>query len=129
MAKFAESVYVQAAPDAVWSEVGNVGGISAWLPFITESRVEGDTRYCVAGENGNLVEQIVARDEAGRSYEYTISEAPMPIDFIHSAIDVVPDGSGTRVTWSTTVTPPELIDMFRPIYVEGLENLKVRLEA
>lgn len=129
MTKFAESVYVQAAPDAVWAEAGDAAGISSWLPFLTESRVEGDKRYCVAGENGSLVEAIVARDDVGRSYEYTITEAPMPIDFLHASIEVVPDGSGSRVNWTTTVTPAELVDMFRPIYAEGLANLKRRLEA
>ena len=127
--KFAESLYVEAGPDAVWAEAGDEAGISRWLPFLTESRVEGDRRYCVAGEHGNLEEQIVARDDAGRSYEYTITAAPMPIDFIHASIVVVPDGRGSRVTWTTTVMPADLVDMFRPIYVEGLANLKQRLEA
>ena len=61
--------------------------------------------------------------------EYAILEAPMPIEFIHAVIQVFEDDGGSRVVWATTVTPDELVDVFTPIYQEGLNNLKGQLES
>ena len=61
--------------------------------------------------------------------EYTILEAPMPIEFIHAGIQVTADDGCSRVVWDTTVAPDAFADMFSPIYQEGLNNLKVELEA
>jgi hypothetical protein len=54
---------------------------------------------------------------------------PTPIQFIHAGIQVCGENGGSRVVWDTTVTPDELVDMFSPIYQEGLTNLKTKLES
>ena len=129
LAQFSESIEIERDADAVWAVVGDIGAISGWLPFLTESRLDGDTRVCQAGEVGELTETILSRNDAGRSYEYTITESPMPIESIKAGIQV--DGSGDRstVTWSTEVEPGALAEQFSPIYREGLETLKQQLES
>ncbi|MFQ5554914.1 MAG: SRPBCC family protein [Acidimicrobiia bacterium] len=130
MADFAESITIDRDPDVVWNVVGDLENISGWLPFITESRLDGPTtRVCRAGEHGELRERIVSHDATARRYEYTITSAPMPIDDILATIAVLPHGDGARVIWHTTVEPEGLVDMFKPIYAEGLSNLKTQLEA
>ncbi len=129
MAIFSESIHIERSPEEVWSVIGDPAGISGWLPFLTKSRLEGEYRLCEAGENGALRERILRNDDEAFRTEYTILEGPMPIEFIHAGIEIEPEGEGSRVVWDTTVTPDELVDAFRPIYREGLENLKVRLET
>jgi carbon monoxide dehydrogenase subunit G len=128
MAIFEESITIDRSPDDVWRVIGDAGNISGWLPFITESRLEGDYRICRAGENGGLRELILLIDDDRRRTEYTILEGPMPIEFIHAGIEVRSEGSGSRVVWDTTVTPDALAEMFKPIYREGLENLRSQFE-
>ena len=129
MAVFQEEIHIDRDPADVWKVVGDAGNIDLWLPFITEAKMEGDYRHCEAGENGSLRERILSVDDATMRTEYTILEAPMPIEFIHAGIQVTADNGGSCVVWDTTVTPDALVDMFSPIYQEGLNNLKSQLEA
>jgi hypothetical protein len=129
VAVFQEEIHINRDPTDVWKVVGDAGNINVWLPFITEAEMDGDYRNCQAGENGALRERILSVDDATMRTEYTILEAPMPIEFIHAGIQVTSDNGGSRVVWDTTVTPDALADMFSPIYQEGLANLKSQLEA
>ena len=129
MAVFQESIHIDRSPAEVWEVIGDVGNINVWLPFITEAEMDGDYRNCQAGSNGGLRERILSVDDATMRTEYTILEAPMPIEFIHAGIQVSQDNGGSCVVWDTTVTPDELVEMFVPIYQEGLANLKSQLEA
>jgi hypothetical protein len=90
--------------------------------------MEGDYRECES-KAGPLRELILARDDETRRYEYTILEAPMDIEFIHATVSVTPFNGGSRVEWSTLVSPDELADAFAAIYKEGLENMKAQLEG
>ena len=128
MAVFSESIEIAASPDAVWAVVGDVANISGWLPFIEESRSEGEYRQCQSIA-GPLRERILARDDEARNYDYTILDAPMEIEFIHATVAVTETPTGSCVDWSTLVTPDELAEAFAPIYREGLENLKHQLEG
>jgi carbon monoxide dehydrogenase subunit G len=128
MAVFGESIEIAATPDNVWAVVGDVANISAWLPFIEESQIEGDYRQC-RSMAGPLRERILARDDAARTYDYTILDAPMEIEFIHATVAVTETTDGSRVDWSTLVTPDGLVEAFAPIYREGLENLKLQIEG
>jgi mxaD protein len=129
VAVFQEEIHIDRDPADVWKVIGDAGSINLWLPFITEAEMDGDYRNCQAGENGSLRERILSVDEATMRTEYTILEAPMPIEFIHAGIQVTADNGGSCVVWDTTVTPDGLAEMFSPIYQEGLTNLKNQLEA
>jgi mxaD protein len=129
VAVFQEEIHIDRDPADVWKVIGDAGSINLWLPFITEAEMDGDYRNCEAGENGSLRERILSVDDATMRTEYTILEAPMPIEFIHAGIQVTADNGGSCVVWDTTVTPDGLAEMFSPIYQEGLTNLKNQLEA
>lgn len=130
MAEFSETVVIHRDPDAVWSIVGAPDRINQWLPFISTCRVEGDARHCTAVNGAALQERIVDVNDAERSYQYTIEEAPMPIDALLATMSVAPAGKDCAlVTWHTFVEPAELIEVFTPIYKEGLQSLKTQLEV
>lgn len=130
MTDFSETIMIQRDPDAVWDLVGAPERINEWLPFIATSRVDGDRRFCSAANGAELEERIVDRNDAARSYQYTIESSPMPIEQILATVAVAPAGTEhTLVTWHTAVEPGELAEMFAPIYREGLENLKSMLEG
>jgi hypothetical protein len=127
MATFCESIDIAAAPEAVWAVAGDVQNISGWLPFIEESRMEGEYRKCQS-KAGPLHELILMHDDDARRYEYTILDAPMDIEFIHATVQVTAMNGGSHVEWSTLVVPDGLAEAFAPIYREGLENMKAQLE-
>ena len=130
MAEFSETVMIHREPEAVWSVVGAPERINQWLPFIDTCRVDGDARFCTAVNGAELRERIVSRNDAGRSYQYTIESAPMPIEDLLATMTVAPAGEGcSLVTWHTFVEPADLIEVFTPIYQEGLDSLKTQLEV
>lgn len=130
MAEFSDSIMIHQAPSAVWAVVGNPSKIGQWLPFIETARVEGDARYCTAANGADLVEKIINVDDENRSYQYTIESSPMPIEEILVTITVSPAGADcSLVTWHTFVEPSELVEVFAPIYRNGLENLRTQMEV
>lgn len=129
MSEFSDSIMIHKRPDAVWSVVGAPERINQWLPFIASCRIDGDARYCTAVNGADLEERIVSRNDADRSYQYTIESSPMPIEDILATITVSPAGDDcSLVTWHTFVEPAELAEVFAPIYREGLESLKAQME-
>ena len=50
---------------------------------------------------GTIVEELMARDDAGRSYTYPILESPLPVADYKSTIRVLDEG-GTVIAWNGT---------------------------
>jgi carbon monoxide dehydrogenase subunit G len=46
MTEFAQSIEIERDADAVWEVVGDVARISDWLPFLSDSHLDGDVRVC-----------------------------------------------------------------------------------
>lgn len=98
-----KSLDVAAAPDAVWKAIGDFCGIAAWHPAIEKCALQqqdGKTfRLLSLKGGGQIREQQSARDDAGRSYGYTIVESPLPVANYTSTLSVAAKGSGSIITW------------------------------
>jgi len=133
MAKVIKEVHIEANPDTVWKVVGNIGAVAAWSPMLSTATVHDNMRICTLGENSpapgsTLKEEILARHEERRRYDYTVSEAPFPIESHHASFQVEPDGTGSKVVWTTDVTPDELASTWEPIFEQQLQALKQYVE-
>ena len=128
MATVKKEVHIERPPDAVWAVVGDLGSLS-WVPGITKSTLEGDTRTCSLEGDGALTEKILLVDAAARRYEYTITESPMPISSHQASMEVVPDGTGSRLIWATEVEPDDLAPIFDSVAEGGAQALKKQLEG
>jgi hypothetical protein len=68
----------------------------------------GQTRTVVLADGSSNVETLVAADRPG-SYRYRLSELTGPLKALVSGVDgsfsFVPEGGGTRVTWSWSLHP------------------------
>ncbi len=128
MATIRHHAYIDRTPDEVWKVVADAGAISSWLPGIEASSADGATRRCSMG-GVELVEEIVTVDDALRRFQYRITEGPMPLDFHLETVDVLPDGDGSLVIYSTEVSPDDAKAMIDPAIAGGLEGLKSHLES
>ena len=89
------------SPDAVWAKVGDFCGISKWVPGLTCALSEdGKVRTLTTADGGVIVERLESRDDAGRTYSYTILSGPLPVANYHSTIAVVPAGAGSSIVWT-----------------------------
>ena len=77
---------------------------------------------------GMLREQISGRDDANRRYEYEITESPMPLEHHHAWMSVDETDGGSRVTWITEIQPDDTAAAMEPVFEEGMQSLKARLE-
>ncbi|WP_448331846.1 SRPBCC family protein [Streptomyces sp. DSM 41534] len=134
MASTSATLDLPIAPERVWQLIGGFGSLPDWLPYISSSvpAEGGRVRQLRNEEGGEIVERLVAFDDAARSYSYAILEAPFPVTDYLSTLSVreVPGQSGaSRVVWSGTFTPAdvsddEAVELFHGIYADGLAALR-----
>jgi hypothetical protein len=73
----------------------------------------GKTRTVVLADGTSNVETLVEYDRAGGSYRYRLSDFVGPMKALVAGVDgrftFVPEGSGTRVTWSWSIRPTNAV--------------------
>jgi mxaD protein len=129
MARIEKTIDINRPADDVWKVVGDFGAISTWLPAIAASSFAGGVRECSIEGGGMLREEIATRDDANRRYEYTITDAPFPLDAHGASMSVVDNGAGSTVTWITEIEPDDLADLMEPLFEDGIHSLKAHLES
>lgn len=69
----------------------------------------GQTRSVITADGHSNTETLVTYDRAGGNYQYRLSDLTGPLKMVVARVDgrftYVPEGAGTRVTWSWTLHP------------------------
>jgi hypothetical protein len=93
--------------------------------------MDGDVRTVEMGGR-TLVERIVDRDDAARSYSYSVLEGIPGLTSHRATLSVAPAPGGSRVTWRQTATSddPEydIEARLRGVLTSGLEGLRDAVE-
>ena len=109
--------------DTVWHRIRGFGDLKSWLPGVTDCSVTGTglgaTRTVSMATGGQVIEELVAYDEASRRFSYRIVAAPGVREenrFV-ATVSVRPVDKGCRVTWQADFdaadTPPEKLEAAR----------------
>ncbi|HZC95707.1 MAG TPA: DUF4331 family protein [Bradyrhizobium sp.] len=131
----AESVGLAAAPDVVWSLIGQFGG--AWHPHTARVRLTGagigQLRTIQTFDGQNIIERLESIDDAKRCFRYT-SVAGMAVAHYTGTLEVKPNGSGSVVDWRAQFVAANATDRAMKVKVStlfkaGLESLKPRFGA
>jgi hypothetical protein len=128
MATIRHHTHIDRRPDDVWKTVSDAGAISVWFPGIEMSSVDGTVRRCSMG-GAELVEEILTVDDELRRFQYRIVDGPMPIEFHLGTVDVLPDGDGSLLIYSTEILPDDMKAAVDPAIAGGVEGLKAHLES
>lgn len=129
MATIRHHTRINRSPDEVWRTVADAGAISSWFPLIEESSAEGGIRRCTLQGGGALEEQIVTSDDELRRFQYRIIDGDMALEYHLGTIDVIEDGEGALVIYSTEISPDEAAQQMDGALADGLQGLKRHLEA
>ncbi|MBK5418276.1 SRPBCC family protein [Pseudomonas sp. TH31] len=131
MATASAFIDIPASADEVWQLIGGFNSLPDWLPFIAKSELSegGRVRSLETADGAVVVERLQAFDNAGRTYSYSIEQAPFPATDYLATLRVEAQGQGARVTWSGRfaakgVTDEEVEALFNGIYQGGLEALR-----
>ena len=131
----AESVELVAAPDEVWSLIGDFGG--AWHPLDARISVTGtgigQLRIIKTLDGREIVERLEATDNVRRCFRYT-NVAGMPVSHYTGMLEVKPNGSGSVVAWRVQFLANHQTDRAVKVLVSkllntGLESLRSRFGA
>ena len=102
--KVAETITINAAPEAVWAVVKDFDKLQAWHPAVesstaTQGNAVDSERTLVLKGGGKVVEKLESWSEADRKFSYRMREAgPIPVSNYSSALAVKPGpGAGTTV--------------------------------
>jgi carbon monoxide dehydrogenase subunit G len=129
---FEVTVDVDAPPDAVWAVVGDPTAVPRWYPKYVAAEVDGERRVIRSADGREVVERLISRDEAGRSYSYSVLSGA-PVADHRASFTVEPRGEGSRVVWRTegrsTVEGASLEERLRGSQTDALAGLKAMLEA
>jgi hypothetical protein len=73
----------------------------------------GQTRSVVTSDGNSNTETLVTYDRAGGLYQYRLSDLTGPLKALVASVDgqftYVPEGTGTRVTWSWNLHPTSAV--------------------
>jgi hypothetical protein len=131
----AESVELAAAPDDVWSLIGQFGG--AWHPLTARISLTGagigQLRTMLTLDGQQTVERLEAIDDEKRFLRYT-HIAGMAVSHYTGTLEVKPKGSGSVVDWRAQFLAANATDRAMKVKVStlfksGLESLKPRFGA
>ncbi len=130
---FEVGVDVAVAPDDAWALAGDPARVGEWFGPVVACEVEGDLRRATMGNGAVLVERLVDRDEAGRSYSYTVVEGIPGLTSHRATVRVVETPGGCRVLWRQTATSDiegyDIEARLSGVMTGGLEALRDTLEG
>jgi len=130
---FEVSIDVAAPPDEVWAVAGDPGRIGEWFPAVVECEMDGDVRRATMGNGAVLVERITRRDDAARSYAYSVVEGIPGLTRHEAVISVDGALNGSRVRWSqdaeSEVEGYDAEARLRKVMQQGLESLRDMMEG
>jgi len=130
---FEVGVDVAVPPDRAWELAGDPGRVGEWFGPVVACEVTGDVRRATMGNGAVLVERLIDRDEAGRSYSYTVIEGIPGLTSHRATVRVVEAPGGSRVLWRQTATSDvegyDIESRLGGVMTAGLESLRDRLEA
>jgi hypothetical protein len=128
MASLRETIHIDAPPEKVWATVREPLGLLEWFDGIDSGEMVGSARVVRMGDIA-VTEEIVTVDDDLRRFQYSITEMPIPIESHLSTIDVLPDGDGTLLVYSTDVKPDSLGPILAPTLTGASAALKKHLEG
>ncbi|MER7539783.1 SRPBCC family protein [Streptomyces sp. NPDC097704] len=132
MAHIHKEFLIDNTPEKVWEALREVGSVHQRLVpgFVTDTRMETDTRI-VTFANGVVVhELIVDVDEASRRVAYAVVGGSMAPKHHHASMQVLADAEGrSRFVWAIDVTPDELADPINEMAEQGARIMRETLKA
>ena len=145
-----KTITIAAPADKVWEASKNFDQLNTWLPEFASDEIVSGTNNTVGAvrlltlkAGGTVKEKLLAFDESGHRYRYTILESGLPVSHYVSRFVVSSIAPGkTLVTWSGNFKRKDLgdtpsdaendkaaIDVITGVYTNGLASLKKMVEG
>lgn len=138
-------VTIAAPATKVWDAIKDFNGLASWHPAVASDEIVGGTnntpgavRLLTLKGGGTIKEKLLAFDDTGHRFRYSIVEGVLPVSHYSSSVVVSAVGNDkTLVTWSgrfkrkdegdapaDTDNDKAATDAIAGVYRSGLDNLK-----
>ncbi len=117
--KVAKSVALAADPESVWTFISDFGAFAEWQPHIESVEMQDGGRREVRFKRGDsILDEVVSRDDAARTYTYRIVPGQnTPLKEMDATFTVRAGGAGCEVDYAITVVVP---DEMEPLAQAGI---------
>jgi len=129
---------INAAADEIWKTLSSFRDVEKYIPLVKSSTVEGSgvgaKRTCIipneSGGEEKIEEEVQSFDNDAKTFSYSITSSPMPLENYLSTVKVKDLGNGRcEVEWSSIFEPKgmpeeEVAKMINDIYVTAIDGLK-----
>ncbi len=124
MASIRKEISIDAAPDDVWDALRDVGALHTRLVpgFVTDTRMDGDTRIVTFGNGMVARELIVTVDEAERRLVWAATGGALTHH--NASAQVFAAGDGTRLTWIADLKPDAAAPAVRAMIDQGASAMQ-----
>jgi carbon monoxide dehydrogenase subunit G len=128
MATLHASASIAAAPEEIWDAARDVGALHTRLVpgFVVDTKLDGAVRVVTFGNGVSVHEPIVSIDDERRRLAW--SSVGGKTTHYNAVLEIVPEGSGSRVTWTIDLLPDELAPMIEGMQKQGLAVMKQTFE-
>jgi len=128
MASIHKTFQVDVPVEQVWAAVRDFGAVHRRLtPGLTvDTQLEADARTVTFANGLVLKELLVSLDDTLRRLVYASVQGRATHH--NASLQVLPEGSGSRIVWITDVLPNELESFVRGLVEQGAAIMKQTLE-
>ncbi|MDM0023049.1 SRPBCC family protein [Variovorax saccharolyticus] len=130
MASIRQEIQVAASAEKIWDAVRDVGEIHHRLVpgFVTDCRLEGETRVVTFGNGMVVRELIVDCDDAARRLAWSASGGRLTHH--NASLQVIAeDATHSRLVWIADLMPHEMAEPIAGMIAAGMQAMKQKLEA
>ena len=130
---------IDAPAAAVWSIMGDFGGVASWSKGIESCEVEGDgvgaVRTLTMPGGVQIRERLESHDDSTHTFQYSIVEpSPLPATGYLATVAITAiDEQRARIDWSSTFEPSadaeQVRGLIQGIYTGGIAALKQKLAS
>jgi len=129
MATARSHAYIARPADEVWALIGDPGRITDWFPGVAACAVDGTVRHVTTSTGVEVDEDIVTNDSGLRRFQYSLRPGVVPVDHHLNTIDVIEDGDGSLVIYSSDVAPDGLGPAMQQSVEGAVGGLKRYIES
>lgn len=128
MATLHREVHIEARREAIWDAARDVGALHTRLVpgFVVNTQLEGNCRTVTFGNGMVVRELIISVDDQRRRLAWTAHGGKT--SHYNAVLEVLADGSGTRVVWTTDLLPDEMAAPVAEMQDKGLAAMKQTFE-
>ena len=127
MATIQKQATIPVSVEKAWRMIAAIDRVTELTNFVTSCRLDGDRRTCTFADGGVFEERVVSVDHDLHRLAYSVTQSPLNLGFHAASMQVLPHREGSRVVWTTDLSPDGMREQLAPMFDQMFANMVVNL--